>query len=54
MSYTFDDLKGVDAMMPPFTTADSDDIRAKDTIDVDNLVAVHERMRDLDHTKPGK
>ena len=37
MSYTFDELKGVDAMMPPFTTPDSADIRAKDTVDVGNL-----------------
>ena len=47
MSYTFDDLKGVDAMMPPFTTPDAHDIRAKNTIDVDNLAeGVDQIVRD--------
>ena len=44
MSYTFDELKGVDAMMPPFTTADSADIRATNTIDVDNLAEGVDRI----------
>ena len=46
MSYTFDELKGVDAMMPPFTTQDSNDLRAKNTIDVDNLTAGLNRLID--------
>lgn len=37
MSYTWDELKGLYAMMPAFSNADARDIRAKNTIDVDNL-----------------
>lgn len=37
MSYSFDELKGVCAMMPAFATADAGDLLASQTIDVDNL-----------------
>ena len=44
MSYTVDELKGVYAMMPPFATPDAHDIRARDTVDVDNLRAGVDRI----------
>lgn len=44
MSYTFEELKGVDAMMPPFNTPDAHDIRAKNTVDVDNLAEGVDRL----------
>jgi dihydrodipicolinate synthase/N-acetylneuraminate lyase len=37
VAYTWDELKGVYAMMPAFETPDAGDIRTKNSIDVDNL-----------------
>ena len=37
MAYTWDELKGVYAMMPAFETPDADDIRNQNTVDVEYL-----------------